>query len=145
MSCSCLKFPDNPGHLLCRSVVSCVMLTTRPCHLFFCLQCSLIELVILPRVVFVSSSLVVSLINCLFAPFSVGSSLVIFSVHDIYNTLRYIHISKASNLDKSEFVLLSMSLLHRIVSATHPRHNMLLLSIWSSGLCLGTIIVFSCC
>ena len=34
-----------------------------------------------------------------------------------------------------------MSLLHRIVLA---RYNILLLLIWSSGLCLDTIVVFSC-
>ena len=37
--------------------------------------------------------------------------------------------------------ILSMSLLHKIVST---RHNILLVSIWSSGLCLDTIVVFSC-
>ena len=33
-----------------------------------------------------------------------ASSLVIFSVHDIFNTLRYTHISKASSLDNGDFV-----------------------------------------
>ena len=45
------------------------------------------------------------------------SSLVIFSVHDIFNTLRYFNIAKTMS----------------------ARHNIRLLSIWSSGLCLGMI------
>ena len=37
------------------------------------------------------------------------SSLVIFSVHDIFKSLRYIHISKASSLDNSDFVIVHVS------------------------------------
>ena len=41
--------------------------------------------------------------------FYCSSLLVIFSVHDIFNTLRYIHISKASCLDNSDFVIVHVS------------------------------------
>ena len=37
------------------------------------------------------------------------SSLVIFSVHDIFNTLRYTHISNASSLDNIDFVIVHVS------------------------------------
>ena len=37
------------------------------------------------------------------------SSQYIFSVHDIFNTLRYIHISKSSSVDNSDFVIVHVS------------------------------------
>ena len=37
------------------------------------------------------------------------SSLVFFSVHDIFNTLRYTDISKASSLDNRDFVIAHVS------------------------------------
>ena len=37
------------------------------------------------------------------------SSLVIFSVLDIFNTLQYTHISKASSLDNRDFVIVHVS------------------------------------
>ena len=53
-------------------------------------------------------------LNCLTISVSVPillntSSLVIFSVHDIFNSLRYIHISKASSLDNTDFVIVRVS------------------------------------
>ena len=69
------------------------------------------------------------------------SSLVIFSVHDIFKTLCDKPTSQTRQAWTTEILSLSMFLLHRIVLA---RYNILLLSIWSSGLCLDTIVVFSC-
>ena len=51
-------------------------------------------------------------------------SLVIFSVHGIFNTLR-----------NSDFVIVRVFAPQNIVSAA--RHNIVLLSLWSSGLCLA--------
>ena len=62
------------------------------------------------------------------------SLLVIFSVHDIPTSQRH-------QVWTTEILQLSMSLLHRIVSA---RHNIWLLLIGYSGLFIDMIVVLSC-
>ena len=84
-------------------------LLTSMCHSTSC-SCDVICVIIRPRY---CNYLV---LNCLSISLPVPillntSSLVIFSVHDMFKTLRYIHNSKASSLDNSDFVIGYMMML----------------------------------